>query len=76
MNDAPLSLQEHGNLTRKAALASVSVALCLLVLKSIATLRTGSVAMLGSLADTSLDLVASVVTLLGVRWAEIGRAHV
>ena len=30
---------------------------------------TGSVAMLGSLADTALDLVASIVTLLGVRWA-------
>lgn len=58
-----------GALTRRAALASVSVALILLVLKTLALSRTGSVAMLGSLADTGLDLVASLVTLLGVHVA-------
>ena len=52
-----------------AALASVGTALFLLFLKGYAAWATGSVAMLGSLADTGLDLVASLVTLYGVRLA-------
>jgi ferrous-iron efflux pump FieF len=50
-------------------LASVATALFLFGLKAFAAWRTGSVAMLGSLADTGLDLVASLVTLYGVRIA-------
>ena len=53
-------------LTRSAALASIAMALFLGALKGWAAWRTGSTAMLGSLADTALDLVASVVTLAGV----------
>jgi ferrous-iron efflux pump FieF len=53
----------------RAALASVSVAISLLLLKGYAAWATGSVAMLGSLADTGLDLVASLATLWGVRIA-------
>jgi ferrous-iron efflux pump FieF len=53
----------------RAALASVAVALFLLLLKSYAAWATGSVAMLGSLADTGLDLLASLVTLWGVHVA-------
>jgi ferrous-iron efflux pump FieF len=60
---------ERGDLTRRAALASVTMALFLVVLKTWASFETGSVAMLGSLADTALDLIASLVTFLGVRWA-------
>ena len=45
------------------------MALFLVVLKTYASWDTGSVAMLGSLADTTLDLVASLVTFFGVRWA-------
>jgi len=41
----------------------------LLVLKGYAAWATGSVAMLGSLADTALDLVTSLITLYGVRLA-------
>lgn len=59
----------HGALTQRAALASVSVALGLGLLKLHATAATGSVAMLGSLADTALDLLASLITLFGVRIA-------
>ena len=50
-------------------MASIGVALFLVLLKIWASIETGSVAMLGSLADTALDLVASLVTFLGVRWA-------
>jgi ferrous-iron efflux pump FieF len=60
---------ERGALTRRAAIASVTMALFLVALKIWASWETGSVAMLGSLADTALDLVASIITFLGVRWA-------
>lgn len=61
--------EQRARLTRRAALASVAVATILLVLKAGALWMTGSVAVLGSLADTGLDLIASLVTLIGVRWA-------
>ncbi|WP_374943445.1 cation diffusion facilitator family transporter [Sphingomonas sp.] len=56
-------------LATRAALASVGMAVFLFGLKSFAAWHTGSVAMLGSLADTGLDLLASLVTLYGVRLA-------
>jgi ferrous-iron efflux pump FieF len=59
----------RSTLTTRAALASISMALFLLGLKAFAAWQTGSVAMLGSLADTGLDLLASLVTLYGVRMA-------
>ena len=57
---------QHAALTRSAAFASIAMALFLGVLKGWAVWRTGSTAMLGSLADTALDLVASLATLAGV----------
>lgn len=56
-------------LTSRAAVASIAVALFLIALKAWAALQTSSMAMLGSLADSTLDLVASLVVLLGVRVA-------
>jgi ferrous-iron efflux pump FieF len=61
----------HSSLATRAALASVAVALFLVLLKTWAAWTTGSVAMLGSLADTALDLVASLITLYGVRLAAV-----
>ena len=63
------SLDERARLTSRAALASVATALFLLGLKAYAAWVTDSVAMLGSLADTGLDVIASLVTLFGVRVA-------
>jgi ferrous-iron efflux pump FieF len=60
---------ERASLTRSAAFASIAMAAFLLGLKLWATWRTGSTAMLGSLADTGLDLVASLATLWGVWFA-------
>lgn len=57
---------QRARLTRSAALASIAMALFLGALKTWAVWRTGSTAMLGSLADTALDLIASVATLIGV----------
>lgn len=60
---------DRGTLTKRAALASISMALFLVALKTWASWGTGSVAMLGSLADTALDFIASLITFFGVRWA-------
>jgi ferrous-iron efflux pump FieF len=60
---------DRGTLTQRAALASISMALFLVAVKTYAAWDTGSVAMLGSLADTTLDLIASLITFFGVRWA-------
>jgi len=57
------------NLARRAALASVCSAILLGLLKAWAAWTTGSVAVLASLADSVLDLFASLVTLGGVHWA-------
>jgi ferrous-iron efflux pump FieF len=58
-------------LNRRAARASVLVAVTLLGLKLWAAMATGSVAMLGSAADTALDLMASLVTLFAVGFAAL-----
>ena len=60
------AVTDRAALTRSAAFASIATAVFLAVLKGWAAWRTGSTAMLGSLADTALDLVASVATLAGV----------
>jgi ferrous-iron efflux pump FieF len=59
-------LAERGSLTRRAAYASIALAIILTGLKSWAALASGSVAMLGSLADSALDLLAALITLWGV----------
>ena len=69
MTSAHVSPEERAKLTARAALASIAMAVTLIVLKSYAALQTSSMAMLGSLADSGLDLVASLVVLLGVRIA-------
>lgn len=69
MTDTAASSQERGTLTTRAALASSALAIVLIGLKAYAALQTSSMAMLGSLADSSLDLVASLIVLLAVRIA-------
>lgn len=61
-----MSLSQTHALNRSAAYASIGVALLLVALKAWAAVTTGSTAMLGSLADTALDLAASLATLAGV----------
>ncbi len=69
MSAHPAATPSSGALNRRAALASVTMATLLLGLKGYGAVVTGSVAMLASLADTLLDLVASLVTLYGVHIA-------
>jgi ferrous-iron efflux pump FieF len=60
---------ERSSLTARAAMASIAMALILIGLKTWAAIHTSSMAMLGSLADSGLDLLASIVVLAGVRIA-------
>jgi ferrous-iron efflux pump FieF len=69
VTDVALSAAERSKLTARAAGASIAMAVTLIVLKSWAAYETDSTAMLGSLADSGLDLIASLVVLLGVRIA-------
>jgi ferrous-iron efflux pump FieF len=69
MSDAAVSPELRAKLTTRAAFASIAMAVTLIALKAFAALETSSMAMLGSLADSGLDLVASLVVLLGVRVA-------
>ena len=70
-----LTRSERGRLTTRAALASIAMAIVLVALKSYAAVQTSSMAMLGSLADSSLDLVASLIVLLAVRIAAAPADH-
>ena len=65
----PLNLAEASALTRKVATLSVATALVLVGAKGAAWAASGSVALLASLADSGLDLVASMATLFAVRFA-------
>ena len=66
---ASLSPAERGKLTARAAAASITMAVSLLGLKVWAAIATGSVSVLGSLADTGLDVLASLITFYAVRLA-------
>lgn len=65
----PLTLAETAALTRRITLLSVGTALVLVTTKTAAWLASGSVALLASLADSGLDLLASLITLFAVRFA-------
>lgn len=69
MTQGAISPSDRAALTTRAALASISMAVILVGLKVWAAYQTSSMAMLGSLADSGLDLVASLVVLAGVRVA-------
>lgn len=64
-----VSTAERARLTARAAIASSAMAVTLIALKAYAAIETSSMAMLGSLADSGLDLVASLIVLLAVRVA-------
>jgi len=62
-------LQQAGSLMRSAAIASVSVSLFLVAIKTFAYFSSHSVAMLASLADSALDLFTSSLNLIAIRQA-------
>jgi ferrous-iron efflux pump FieF len=64
-----LEFHHKAPLMGRAAKASVLVSGVLIVVKAIAWAMTGSVALLGSLMDSTLDLVASLVNYFAVKTA-------
>ena len=64
-----VTTEERARLTARAAIASSAMAITLIGLKAYASIETSSMAMLGSLADSGLDLVASLIVLMAVRIA-------
>ncbi len=60
---------EYSRLTSRAAALSITVAVILIALKAWAWFASSSVAMLASLADSTLDLAASLFTYFAVRYA-------
>ena len=68
-NTAGLTLEETTALTRRITRLSVATALVLSAIKLAAWLASGSVAMLASLADSGLDVVAAMAAYFAVRYA-------
>jgi cation diffusion facilitator family transporter len=66
-----LAIEDAARLTRRVTRLSVAVALTLAAVKLAAWIASGSIAMLASLADSSLDILASAVTFLAVRYAAV-----
>jgi cation diffusion facilitator family transporter len=64
-------VDEAARLTARTTLLSVSCAAVLIVLKVLAWRASGSIATLASLADSGLDLLASLATFAAVRYAVI-----
>ncbi|MEI9964345.1 MAG: cation diffusion facilitator family transporter [Caulobacteraceae bacterium] len=64
-----LPIEDTAALTRRAARLSVAVASVLALIKLAAWLASGSIAMLASLADSGLDILASSATFLAIRYA-------
>ena len=52
-----------------ASRASIATALCLIVIKLLAWLYSGSASMLGSLTDSFADALASIVNFIAIRYA-------
>lgn len=64
-----LSPSETAALTRRVTMLSVATATVLVLIKAVAWHASGSVALLASMADSGLDLVASLATFFAVRYA-------
>lgn len=61
--------EQQSSLMRAATLASVCVAVFLILIKMVAYTLTGSVTLLSSLLDSFLDSLASIINLIAVRHA-------
>ncbi len=65
----PLSLQARQAAMRRITTLAAGVAAVLIAVKAVAFWMSGSVAVLASLADSTLDLAASLITVFVVRFA-------
>ena len=70
-----LTAAENAALTRRVTRLSVGFAVALSLIKTAAWLASGSVAMLASLADSGLDILAAAATFFAVRYAAVPPDH-
>jgi ferrous-iron efflux pump FieF len=66
VSDAALHFGGQASWMKRAAWAAVGVAGFLILLKAVAYVLTGSIAMLASLADSGLDLIGSTINLVAI----------
>jgi len=64
-----VSKNREDRLLVQATYVSVGVALILIIVKTVAWLYTGSASILGSLIDSLMDSMASLITMLAVRYS-------
>ena len=69
MEISNLTPAESARLTRRVTVLSLAVASVLLILKAIVWAASGSVALMASMADSGLDVLASASTFFAVRYA-------
>src|SRR5471032_1302416 len=69
MVSPPLTAAHGARLTRRVTAMSVATAALLVTIKTVVWLASGSVALLASMADSGLDLIASGATFFAVRYA-------
>jgi len=66
---SPLTPAQSARLTRRVTTMSVATAVVLVTIKAFVWLASGSVALLASMADSGLDVIASGATFFAVRYA-------
>jgi ferrous-iron efflux pump FieF len=69
MKDAEFTTENHSRLLHRVASASVLVALVLIAIKGYAWWLSGAVSLLASLVDSSIDMLASLINFIAVRYA-------
>lgn len=69
MKDAEIISENHSRLMHRVASASVMVALTLILVKTYAWWLSGSVSLLASLVDSSIDMLASLINFFAIRYA-------
>nr|WP_193329811.1 cation diffusion facilitator family transporter [[Mannheimia] succiniciproducens] len=67
--------KQYSTLVKRASLLAVFTAVTLIVVKAFAWWQTGSVSMLASITDSTLDLLASFMSLLILRFALMPADH-
>lgn len=68
-NTAEIANENYSLMIRRVALASVLVALSLILIKTYAWWLSGSVSLLASLVDSGVDMLASLINFFAIRYA-------
>ncbi len=71
MTTSPLNTDHRERLMKRAGVAAVTVAMILIIIKLVAWEMTDSVSLLASLIDSFLDVLASGLNLIAIRYALI-----